>query len=614
MSGLHEEHLKGKIFIGRIFFVISIQFIMILILVANLYYLQIFKYEYFAVKSDKNRINVRIIPPLRGNILDRNDFPLTENVNSYELLLYEYSKNKDSVEKVFNILNMNESQKQKINQNIAKNKGRTVISLSNTLTWDELIKIQNNIYRLDGISIEEGYSRKYLYDEEFSHIIGYVASPSDNEIQKLLKDTKKEIIMHPSFKIGKFGLEKTLNDRLLGDYGYKKSEVNVFGVPLYTIEYKKPTKNKDIKLTLDLDLQRYIYNLVKDKRASVVVMNVNTGEILSMVSTPSFKGNEFINGISQDYWSELNNNPKKPMFNKSISALYPPGSTFKPIVAIAGLENGWNAETKQVCSGLTFFGSREFRCWNRNGHGNIDLKEAIKHSCNIYFANLSLFTNIDELYSYGTKFGIGEIFNIKIDGFQKGIMPNREWKKKVLKDVWVRGDTINVGIGQGFLLTNPLQLAVMISRIANNGYPIKPYLLYDSPIKDYNKNLFKQKPIASAHTMKVVKEGLYMVLNEKGGTAFSRRIKNKNFEMAGKTGTAQVIALDMKTLMEEEENDIEEKFRNHGLFVGFAPYNNPRYGISVVVEHGGSGSVAAAPIASDIMMYLQEKESNFFNN
>ena len=609
MSGLHEEHNKGKIFISRIFFILSVQAVLVLVIVFTLYYLQIYKYEYFAVKSDNNRINVRIIPPLRGNILDRNDFPLTENVNSYELLLYENLKNNKSVGKIFDVLDFSDAKRAKIEKIVAKNKYRSIISLSNTLTWDELVKIQSNLYRLDGISIEEGYTRRYLYDEEFAHIIGYVASPNESEIEKLSKNgQKKEIIMHPSFKIGKFGLEKTFNASLLGDYGFKKSEVNVFGVPLETIDYKKPTKNKDLKLTLDLDLQSYIYNLVKDKRASVIVMNVNTGEILAMVSTPSFKGNEFIDGISQDYWDTLNNDTKRPMFNKSISALYSPGSTFKPIVAIAGLENGWQEDTKQVCNGKTFFGNREFRCWEKRGHGSIDLSEALMHSCNIYFANLSLFTGIDEIYSYATKFGIGEVFDIGIDGFQKGIMPNREWKKKVYKDVWVKGDTINTGIGQGFLLVNPLQLVVMISRIANNGYPVKPFLLYDSPIREENLALFKQKPLASPNTIKTVKKGLYMVLNNKKGTAFWKRIKDKEFEMAGKTGTAQVIALDKKNIM-EENNELKEEYKNHALFIGFAPYNNPKYGISVVIEHGVGGSISAAPVASDVLLYVQKRES-----
>lgn len=608
MSGLHEEHIKGEIFIKRIFVFLFLQIFLIVILVLRLINLQIFSFDYFSGRSDNNRIKIQIIPPLRGNILDRNGFSLTKNTNSYELLLYQNVKNRDSVDSIYDILKINEEQKNKIEQMLLKNKYRTVVTLLNNINWDSLVKLQNNLYKLDGISIEEGYIREYLYDEMFSHIIGYVANPNEDEIKILSKKHKKEFLMHPSYKIGKSGLEKKFNEQLIGEFGYKKSEVNVLGVPIDNLELQKPKKAKDLQLTIDLELQQYIYELVKDKRASVVVLDVETGEILAMISTPAFKSNEFVNGVSTEYWAQLNKDEQKPLMNKSLSALYPPGSTFKPIVAIAGLMSNWNPASKILCSGKTMFGPREFRCWKKEGHSHLNIEEAIQHSCNIFFANLSIYTGIDVISDYGSKFGLGEVFDIGIEGFQKGIMPSREWKAKVLNDVWVRGDTINTGIGQGFMLANPLQLAVMISRIANNGYPIKPFLMYNSKMREKNQKLFQQKAIASKEIMDSVKKSLFMVVNKSGGTAFGKRIKTKGFEMAGKTGTAQVISLDRKLQMEENNKEIQEKYKNHGLFVGFAPFDKPKYGIAVLIEHGGGGSSSAAPIAKSILEFAQDKK------
>lgn len=608
MSGFHEEHVKGSVFIRRIFIAIPLILLSLIILIVRLYYLQILNSEYFQNRAENNRVKIQIIPPLRGNFLDRNNNKLTENRNSYEVLLFQSKNNEKNINKLSNVLKLTEIDKNKINQIINKNKSKPVIPVLKNLSWEELIKLELNTYDLDGISIEEGFIRNYIYEEEFSHILGYVANPNNNEIRKLSKNIKKDLLMNPNYRIGKIGLEKTYDTTLTGEAGYKKIEVNVIGLPLRNLEIKKPTKAEDIKLTIDLKLQKFVYNLIKDKRASVVVMDVKTGEILSMVSTPSFKLNEFVKGVNYKYWNELITNEKKPMLDKTISAVYPPGSIFKPLVALAALEKGWDLDRVHNCNGKTFFGSREFRCWNKHGHGVIDIVDALKFSCNIFFAEISLFTGIDKIYEIAEYFGVGREFDIGLENFKKGIMPNREWKQKVLNDVWVRGDTINVGIGQGFLLMNPLQMVVMVSRMANGGYPVKPFLLFNDKIKERNLNLFLTESKISQKNLDIVKQGMYLVVNSKGGTAFWKRIFKKDFEMAGKTGTAQVIAMDKKTEMEEKQKDIEEKYKNHGIFIGFAPYKNPKYGIAIVVEHGGGGSVAAVPLAKSILEFAQENK------
>lgn len=611
MSGLHEEHVKGRLFLKRLLFVIPSTLILIVILVSRLFYLQIVEYNYFVNRSENNRIKIKLIPPLRGNFLDRNNHKLTENRNSYDVFLYQNKNNKEIVAKISEILSLSNENIEKINQILLKNKYVPIIQILSHLTWEDLVKLESNMYNLEGIAIEEGNIRNYLYDEEFSHIIGYIANPNENEIKILSKKEKKEILLNPNYRIGKIGLEKKYNSNLMLENGYKKMEVNVLGTPLRNLEIKKPTQSDDIKLTIDLELQKYVYQLLKDKRGTAIVLNVKTGEILSMVSTPSFKSNEFVTGVNKKYWNELLNDEKKPMLNKAISALYSPGSTFKPIVALSALENGWDKNKKIACVGRTFFGPREFRCWKKEGHGYINIEQAIQHSCNIYFAELSAHTGIEAIYETAKNFGIGEVFNIGLDNYKKGILPNREWKKENLHDVWVRGDTINVGIGQGFLLVNPLQLAVMVSRIANGGYPIKPFLDYNSKIKEYNKSLFDKASKYKQENINIVKEGMYMVMNKKGGTGFLSRILRKDFEMAGKTGTAQVIALDTKNKMEENQEETAEKFRHHALFIGFAPYKDPKYGIAVVIEHGEGGSVSALPVAKQILEFTQEKNIGY---
>ncbi len=606
MSGLHQEHLKGRIFVQRVFIVLVFYFLLIVILCARLAYLQIFKFNFFVNKAENNRIKVQILPPVRGNFVDRNNKALTKNIDSYDIVLFQSSENKQVVDKIQEILGLSKEQKNKIYRILYKNRNKPIVQILNHITWDDLVKLEANSYALKNIIIENNNKRKYLYDEEFAHILGYIASPSPSEIKELASQTKLDLLMNPNYKIGKIGLEKTLNDKLIGEIGYKKFEVNVIGLPIKNLETVSSKTTDDVKLTIDVDLQKYVYGLLKEKIGSAVVVDVNTGEILAMVSTPSFKTNNFIDGVSQSYWNEINNDPRKPMINRNISALYPPGSTFKPVVAVAALENGWPEEKQIYCGGITYFGPREFRCWKKDeGHGFLDIREALQRSCNIFFANLSIATGIEKIVDIAQVFGVGENFDIGLPNFKDGILPTKQWKKDRFHERWVRGDTINVGIGQGFLLMNPLQLAVMVSRIANGGYPIKPILLYNQNIINYNKNLVNNPPLISKKSIDLVKSSMYTVVNKQGGTAFFRRILQKDFEMAGKTGTAQVISLEAKAKIDKQKGEFSQ-FEHHSIFIGFAPYDKPKYGIAVLIQHGGAGSQNATPIAKEILLYAQQ--------
>lgn len=613
MTSLLEEHNKGSVFIKRVIIVLIFQLLMLFLLISRLFFLQIVNFYDFKNKSENNRIKIDIIPPIRGNILDRNENKLTDNRNSYELILY---KNKNFDEKLFvdnisKILNLNKERTNRIKKQLNNNKSKTIISILNNLTWEELVKLESNTYRFNNIKIEQGYIREYLYSKQFAHIIGYVSTPNDNDMEKLSRKMKKEIVMHPNFKIGKNGIESSFNSKLTGKSGYKKTEINAFNIPIKELDKEEATIGKNIRLTVDMKLQNFIYERVKNLRAGVVVLNPKTGEILAMVSTPSFETNEFIDGITNDYWTELINDEKKPMFNKTISALYAMGSTFKPVVAISALESGWDKDKEIDCKGIMNITKKQtFKCWTyeRHGHGNISMIDAIASSCNIFFANIGVYAGANNIYTTAKKLGIGENFDINLSEYNKGILPNPIWKKQMYNEPWTKGDTINMSIGQGFILANPLQMAVMLSRIVNGGYPIKPYLIYDSSTRDYNDNLYLNEPMFNEENIKTVKQGMFNVINDKKGTSKWLKPKKGNYELSGKTGTAQVISLVTKEKLLEESENLEEKFRDHGLFIGFAPFDKPKYVISVVIEHGGGGSVSAAPVAIDILQYAIDND------
>ena len=613
MPGIHEEHEKSSVSSKRLIIVFCTQIFLFLILISRLFFLQIISYEKYKNLAEDNRIKTFLIPPLRGHIFDRNNIKLTENQKNYRVLLYKNKNSyKDVIAKLSDILNFSDEDYQKVIRRIEKNRDKPIVSILDNVSWEDLVKIEANSYILNGIIIENGYIRYYPYSNTFSHIIGYVNNPTKEEIDKEKNPKTKELLLHHDYRLGRTGLERMFNKNMTGKNGFKKLEMNALSIPIREIYTENSTEGKDVKLTLDFELQNYVEERMKGKSGAVIVMNVRTGEILSLVSTPSYDSNKFVEGISSDYWTELNTNPSKPLTNKAVSATYPPGSTFKLITAIAGLESGWGYDKKVDCTGqLVLNKKRTLHCWKSSGHGDIDLIDAIKNSCNVYFTKLGLYTGIDNIYKTATDFGFGENYEIKLLNKKSGIVPNKDWKKKIFNDVWVPGDTVNVAIGQGFLTVTPLELVVMTARIANGGYKVKPYIIANSQIADYNKALFFGSPMVKPETIDVVKKGMYRVVNEKGGTAYWTRIKQEGFEMAGKTGTAQVIAKDKKDLMEEQNEEIEMRFQNHGLFIAFAPYDNPKYAIVVVSEHGGGGSGASAPIAKDVLLFAQKNNIGF---
>jgi penicillin-binding protein 2 len=590
---------KNKLFSRRALILGGVQAGLISTLAMRLGYLQIVKHDEYSAKSDNNRIRSLIVPAPRGVILDRNGQYLSKNNQNYRLLLYTEKKYDISktIDNLSRILELNPTEQEVIRKRIKNTRKKSIASLIDNLSWNDLAKIEANYHRLNGIAIEKGLLRQYSFPYETAHLAGYVSLPADKEIDKEHKD----LFLHPDFTIGKSGIEKSFDEYLRGQFGIKYVEVSAYGIPIRTISEKQSVEGKRIQLTIDLPLQRFIANRIKDVVASVVVMDVKTGELISMVSSPSFNPNEFSAGVSHSYWKELLKNPKRPLTNKAISAQYPPGSTFKLMAAIAALENNFNPNKKILCKGSFQLGTRTFRCWEEEGHGWVNMSDAIKHSCNTYFFNLANQIGIDNIARVARKFGYGQQFDISIFGVQNGLVPSRSWKKRIFRESWKGGDTLNSVIGQGFVLATPLQMAVVTSRLANGGIPIVPHLVKNHNINNQFRRL-QNSQLTSKKNIDFILHSMNRVVNEAGGTAYGKRINIKGFKMAGKTGTSQVVSK-----REDEMTDAEiDKHRNHAIFVGFAPANNPKYSISVVVEHGGSGSAAAAPIARDIMFEIEK--------
>lgn len=602
---VHGNFIKGKILTRRTMIFGGIKAALMTSLVARLSYLQIFKFEKYKTQADSNRIKPLVIPPERGIIFDRKKVPLTSNERNFRVFLYinqsQYDYKK-TVNRLCEVLSIDTKKKERIFDRIEKYR-KPVISVLDNLSWNDLAKIEVHSYELPGIAVEGGLIRRYLYSDKMAHLLGYISLPTEKEIKK---GREHKLFMHPDFRIGKSGIEKNYEKLLRGKPGIKQIEVNAYGIPVKTLSVTKGSEGNNLDLTIDAELQNFIAHRVKDQSASVIVMKADTGEILSMVSNPSYDPDRFVEGISSEYWKQLITDYRKPLHNKAMLATYPPGSTFKMLVALAALEEKIIDPKKKItCHGSTWFGRRKFHCWKEEGHGPVDMVDAIAESCNIYFAQLGRKLSIDKISEIATRFGLGKKYDIGIETSASGIIPTKEWKQKTFKQPWVPGDTINVSIGQGFTTTVPIQLAVMMSRMVNGGVPVNPYVVKDLA-STVNKDLASNKEqLASKKYLDIIKQGMSNVVNTKEGTMYWNRIYQKSMRMGGKTGTAQVIAKAKKEAFEESDNllNIHE---NHSLFVGYAPVDNPKYVAAVVVEHGGHGSTGAGPVARDVLKKVQE--------
>jgi len=595
---LQKKHFKTLN--RRTFFLLTIKLSLFTILGSRLFNIQILNSKKYKTLSENNQINLEIIYPIRGDIKDRNGNIIATNKKVYDLyIIPEQSNNLEkTLNNLKNFINFDFKHKRQVIDLSKKIKQFERIKVLEDLSWKQLELIESNKNQLEGLHLQENYKRIYTQGNSFSHILGYISQPSQKDL--ILPYISKM----PNLDIGKTGIEKFFNENLIGIAGQREVEVNAKGRLIREISRVSSKKGKDVSISIDMNLQNFTQNELKQfKAGAIVVMDINSGQILSMTSTPNYDPNLILKKPNQKYWNSLIDNSLSPLTNRSIQGLYSPGSTFKMIVAIAALKNNIiNNKTTEFCNGKIEFGDRIYHCWKTKGHGKMNVENAIKESCDVFFYETARKLGIDKISKLAKEFGLGEIYNIGIDGEKKGIVPNKKWKKNNLKESWYAGETLIAGIGQGYALSNPLQLAVMTSRIASNGKKIYPTLIKDNKEKKFNtiNNIENYLPL--------IKKAMFNVVNKPGGTA--HRSMSVDYLYSGKTGTSQVkkISLSERESEDFRKKEIEWKNKDHAIFVGYMPSDTPKYAISVVIEHGGSGASTAAPIAKRTFDYINSKK------
>jgi penicillin-binding protein 2 len=616
----------------RMFIIGAAKLIVFTGIIARLFSLQIIENKKYLTLSDKNRLREWRLPPVRGKFLDYFGNVIAGNIKIYQLHVIpeEVEDFKYLMIRLKEILSLNNNEFKKIIEQKKKQKPWETLIISKNLTWEQFTKVNYFLHDLTGAKPVLSVSRNYPFNENYTHVLGYVSEASEKDL------SNNEIIKNkhvPGLKVGKTGLEKTLESELIGTNGIQRYEVNAYGKRISQLDHTDGLSGKTIKLTIDTEIQKLCNELLKNVAGSISVMDVYTGEIVAMQSSPSFDPNLFLFGINQDDWQLIRNNPLKPLVNKTLSGLYSPGSTFKPMVALSALENGIiNKNFKVNCVGKIEMYGQTYHCWKKKGHGVVNLKSAMKQSCDTYFYEIARKLGVDRLKETSVKFGLGKkVLNETFSNEKKGLVPDTKWKKNNLGKSWVIGETLITGIGQGYTQTTPLQLCQMTAQLANGGFKIYPKIIADKNSKtakeiksimnknyqdsDKNNNglqeaseilsfLNKKKYgqlFKDAKNIRLVREAMFASTNEVRGTSYSSRIDDPKYQFAGKTGTSQVKRitkeareLDLKT------SEIPYNERDHALYIAFGPYKNPRYALSIVIEHGGSGSSTAAPIAKKL--------------
>ena len=589
-------------------------------IISRLFFLQVKENKKYLTLSDKNRIREWKLPPVRGDFHDYFGNIIAGNNQAYQLHIIpeQVEDFRYVITRVKDILELSDRQFKKVIKKQKEIKSWETLVVADNLSWEKFSKINNQLYDLRGVKPIVSISRNYPYKENYTHILGYVSQANEKDIvsNKTVKDKFVQ-----GLKVGKIGLERSFEDSLIGDNSIERYEVNAHGRRISQLAFKNGNKGETIKLTIDTEVQKFLNELLKDKAGSICVMDIFTGHIVAMHSSPSFDPNAFVFGISQDEWQLIRNNPMKPLINKTLSGNYSPGSTIKPIVALSALENDIVSPTFTVnCKGhdhpFELYGQK-YHCWKKEGHGFVSLKEAMKQSCDIYFYEVARRLGVDRLSQTAKKFGLGKkVFNNVFENEKNGLIPDTSWKKNVLGKNWLLGETIITGIGQGYIQTTPIQLCLMTAQIANGGYKIYPKIVLNKDNEVKNKDKFE--PLyKNSKNIKLIQEAMFSSTNEARGTSYRSRINDPKYQFAGKTGTAQVKRitkqdreLDLKTL------EIPYEERDHALYVAFGPYRNPRYAISILIEHGGSGSSVAAPLAKKLFKKVIDRHEirTIFNN
>ena len=582
----------------------GLQVVFIACLATRMRKLQIEEASEYRLLADENRINIRLIAPSRGEVYDRNGKIVARNEQSFRITIVKEDAGdiEQTLYSLSNLIKISQTDATRVIEEIGRSAPFLPVTVRDQLSFEEIARIAANTPNLPGVSVEQGLSRIYPSFDSYAHVVGYVGPVSDNDLKR--GNESNPLLKIPRFQVGKVGVEKYYEDILRGSAGVMKVEVNALGRVMRNLERKEGKPGNNIQLTVDTELQSYIQARLGSESASAVVMNCRNGEILAIASSPSYDPNKFVKGISYSDFNELRDNIFRPLASKTVQDAYPPGSTFKIVTALAALEAKIiGPKDSFSCDGKMEVSNRFFHCWKKGGHGKMDLTKSLSESCDVYFYELALKVGIERINKMAMKLGMGMKHDIPMSAITKGLVPSREWKLKNRDQEWLVGDTVNASIGQGYVLSSPLQLAVMAARLAS-GKNVKPVLTKSINGRNiHDLENIKDLDIEKPH-LKIVKDALFQASNDRRGTAYGSRIINNAYRIAGKTGTSQVRNI---TDAERENGvtkneDLPWKRRDHGLFVNFAPYENPEIAVSVVVEHGGAGSKSAAPIARDITL------------
>jgi penicillin-binding protein 2 len=581
----------------------GIQAAMAMTLAFRMRHLQVDQADQFKLLAEENSIKIRLLPPARGLILDSGGAVIAGNEQNYRITLTPEDAGDTEVvlSRLRQLIPLTDADIEVARREIARRSPTLPISVADRLTWEQFSLVAVNAPALPGVTTEVGLSRVYPQAGDFAHVLGYVGPVSDYDLSKL--ENPDPLLQIPRFQIGKLGVEAKLEDKLRGTAGTRRIEVNSTGRVMRELGRKEGDPGANVQLTIDRQLQNYMHARLGAESAAAVAIDTATGDILGIASTPSFDPNLFVRGISGPDYRALTENDHRPLADKSVQGAYPPGSTFKIVTALAALEAGVIGLEETVwCPGYMQLGNRRFHCWKRAGHGHVHLTQSLEQSCDVFYYEVAQRVGIEKLSEMARRLGIGARFDLPMSAVSEGLAPDKDWKRQKYGKEWLIGDTLNSGIGQGFVLASPLQLAVMSARLAS-GRALSPRLVKGIGGVDAVAESAPELGIDNAH-LAAVRKGMFDVSNSRRGTAYSSRVVDDTMRMAGKTGTSQVrnITVAERARGVISNDDLPWERRDHALFVCFGPYENPRVSVSVVVEHGGGGSTAAAPIARDILL------------
>lgn len=607
---------RSGLFTRRALVLGGAQAVLMTALAARLYQLQVVETDRFATLAEENRINMRLLAPSRGLIFDRGGVPLAVNRNNFRAMATsDRGRGADVlVERLDQIFALGDAEKTRLLRELRRSRNSQPIVVRENLGWEEVARLEFNAPDLPGVFIDLGQSRDYPEGDLMSHIVGYTGRVADED----LAGRDDPVLQLATMRFGKKGVERSLEDDLRGRAGAVQVEVNAVGRVVRELDRTEGQPGANALLTIDLDIQRFAAEKMKEHQSgSVVVLDVITGDVIAMVSTPGFDPSTFARGITQGEWRELLDNPERPLHNKAIAGVYPPGSTYKMVTALAALESkAIDPWTRLPCPGYLELGKIKFHCWLKGGHGSANVSEAIAMSCDCFFYEAARRAGIDRVSDMAQRLGFGKVSELGLPGESAANQPTRAWKQEKIGNAWQHGDTFNLGIGQGYMTATPLQLAIMTARIANGGYEVQPNLLLAkaTPREELAPPAPRTKPTAPSlrlnpQHLAIVRQGMSDVVNSSQGTANTLRSKQPEFVFAGKTGTAQVKRItEREREMGITQASLPWHLRHHALFVCYGPVDNPRYACAVIVEHGQAGGTTAGPIGRDVLIETMKRD------